>query len=604
MGIVLGTNIASRQATRRLDEANSILDRSLMRLSTGSRINRASDDAAGLSIASALRSGQRVFGQAIRNGNDALSALNIAQGSLQELSTVVTRLKELAEQAANGTLSRTQRTALDQEGYALTKEFNRITSSTKFNDLNLLDPSLGQVFAQLGYGTNGSIAFDPASGLRRTVGTGSFGSANSGVSGVTSGGVTGDFNGDGNLDIVGIAAVSSNATIALGNGDGTFKAGTTIALGSNGRTIASGDFNGDGKLDIVIGNNPNAQIFLGDGNGGFGAATTISAAAVTTLKVADVDGDGKSDLITGDTASISVFRGSGTGSFIRIGSFSNSATLKSLEIGDFNGDGSVDFATSATTDSSIRIFVGNHSGGFSLSSTVTASASNGGISVSDINRDGLADIVTTSGDVFTSTGNGTDFTSKTSPTFDSPNGYLTLTDVNGDGLIDILRAGTSFYETLLGNGDGSFGSAIQTSRVASTPGMLSSGDFNNDGVLDVYVSATELRLGSTDFATTIEHMSLVTVDGALSALTKLDAYLQRISTGLGNLGSSMSRISTAIANLEATKENYAAAAGRIEDADVASESSQLVRSRILRESAAAVLAQANLQPELALSLLK
>jgi flagellin len=109
------------------------------RLSSGQRINSASDDAAGLAISSALDVKARVYQQASRNLNDAISMVSIATGSLASLTDIATRIAELAEQAANGTFSSQQRAALDGEPQALTAEYNRVIETTTFNGLKLLD---------------------------------------------------------------------------------------------------------------------------------------------------------------------------------------------------------------------------------------------------------------------------------------------------------------------------------------------------------------------------------------------------------------------------------------------------------------------------------
>ena len=109
MAIKIGSNIPSLQAQRRLGEATSSLSKISERLSSGQRINRVSDDAAGLAIADDLNAKSRIFTQAIRNGNDGISLLNIADSAIENLSGVVSRIRELAEQSANGTYSNKQR---------------------------------------------------------------------------------------------------------------------------------------------------------------------------------------------------------------------------------------------------------------------------------------------------------------------------------------------------------------------------------------------------------------------------------------------------------------------------------------------------------------
>jgi flagellin len=123
---------------RRLNSSLNELSKSFERLSSGKRINRASDDAAGLSIAANLGASVSVSTQARRNLGDATSALNIAEGAFNSLGDISNRLNELAAQAANGTLSDSQRTALNNEFSQLSQEAQRIVSTTQFNGTNLL----------------------------------------------------------------------------------------------------------------------------------------------------------------------------------------------------------------------------------------------------------------------------------------------------------------------------------------------------------------------------------------------------------------------------------------------------------------------------------
>src|SRR5262249_46312974 len=113
------SNIASLGAQRRLGESTTALTRTFERLNPGLRINRASDDAAGLSVAASLRVDARGFDQGLRNVNDGISYLNVADGAAGQLTLVLTRLKELAAQSANGVYSNTQRSQLDSERQAL-----------------------------------------------------------------------------------------------------------------------------------------------------------------------------------------------------------------------------------------------------------------------------------------------------------------------------------------------------------------------------------------------------------------------------------------------------------------------------------------------------
>jgi len=138
MTINIRTNVASLRGQRILSATSESLSNTYSRLSSGKRINRASDDAAGLAIADSLRTSQRIATVAVRNAQDGISAVSIADGALEQVSTFLQRLSELAEQAANGSYTADQRSAMQGEFAALGSEIERIAIITKFNGVQLL----------------------------------------------------------------------------------------------------------------------------------------------------------------------------------------------------------------------------------------------------------------------------------------------------------------------------------------------------------------------------------------------------------------------------------------------------------------------------------
>jgi flagellin len=150
MAINIRTNIPSLLAQRNLDQSSSKLNTSYERLSSGLRINRARDDAAGLAIAENLKADAAVATVAVRNANDGISVISIADQAIGQIANTLTRLGELAEQSANGVFANTQRSALQNEFTALTSEIERIAVTTKFNGLNLLSGGQSVVF-QVGF---------------------------------------------------------------------------------------------------------------------------------------------------------------------------------------------------------------------------------------------------------------------------------------------------------------------------------------------------------------------------------------------------------------------------------------------------------------------
>ena len=157
MSIRIFNNIASLNSQRLLGNNNDRLSQSVERISSGLRINRASDDAAGLAISEGLRSDIRALRQAVRNSNDGISLVNITEGALNEQGSMLIRLRELASQAATGTTGSTERATIQLEFNSLRNEIDRITATTEFNGQKLIDGSLSssitstsQVFIQVG----------------------------------------------------------------------------------------------------------------------------------------------------------------------------------------------------------------------------------------------------------------------------------------------------------------------------------------------------------------------------------------------------------------------------------------------------------------------
>jgi len=142
MAIRIFNNTASVNAQRILGVNNTRLAQSIERISSGIRINRGADDAAGLAISEGLRSDIRALRQATRNANDGMSLVNVTEGALNEQSSILIRLRELASQAATGTVGSTERATIQLEFSALRDELTRIAQTTEFNGIGLIDGNL------------------------------------------------------------------------------------------------------------------------------------------------------------------------------------------------------------------------------------------------------------------------------------------------------------------------------------------------------------------------------------------------------------------------------------------------------------------------------
>src|SRR5690554_797233 len=157
MALSVNTNVASLNTQRNLNNSSNALGTSLQRLSTGSRINSAKDDAAGLQIANRLTSQINGMGVAVKNSNDGISMAQTAEGALEQSTTILQRMRDLALQSANGSNSPEERQALNQEVVELKKELDRIANTTTFGGKKLLDGTFGATTFQVGSAANETI---------------------------------------------------------------------------------------------------------------------------------------------------------------------------------------------------------------------------------------------------------------------------------------------------------------------------------------------------------------------------------------------------------------------------------------------------------------
>jgi len=177
MPLVINTNIASLEAQKNLANSQGVLQKSFQRLSSGYRINSASDDAAGLGVSESLKARIRSFSVAERNTTNALNMSRTAESGLGEVSGIVIRMRELAVQSANGDLSSTDRGYIDTEFGLMKEEIDRLANSTKFNSIDLLGGSATTIAFQVGISTTSSDTI--------SVSFGAISASSLGLSGIT-----------------------------------------------------------------------------------------------------------------------------------------------------------------------------------------------------------------------------------------------------------------------------------------------------------------------------------------------------------------------------------------------------------------------------------
>lgn len=629
MAVKIASNISSLQAQRRLGEATYALGKVSEKLSSGLRINRAADDAAGLQISEGLRSDSRVYGQAVRNVNDGLSLLNIAQGAVQQLSNIVIRQAELAEQAINGTYSTKQRAAMNAEANALVKEYNRIIATTSFNDIKTLDGITNQLRMQMGYGLDGGfevgvgsrIGFAAGDGIISNYGLNSQFFSNVLIS------LSIDTNGDSLSDIVSVEQGPGgydSITIHSGNGDGTFTAGSSyeVISGADISGLSLGDINNDGIIDIIANHTGGFSALLGNSDGTFRAGRSFMGPDFEDVNrgegmIADMNGDGAMDYVYADGNNLNIFVSNGDGTFQAGRSIAGANDATGLRITDLNGDGIKDIVVGDQLSGRLNIFIGNGNGTFIAPRSYSGDGYFWRFTTNDFNRDGVVDLAignydTQSFSILLGNGNGS---------FLAPTNYAITSawifrieagDINGDNIVDLVMfdADTSYQiVTALGNGDGTFGSVSTLTPGAAQYGNINLTDTNQDGILDIILhdGGYNIFLGNADSSGRRNNwmgaIDLTTKYGAKQALMSSKSFLTRINQELGNLGAMQSRLASANQALAISRENFDSARSQLVDADVASESAALVATRIKQQAAAAILAQSNQQPALALRLL-
>ncbi|NLU13125.1 MAG: flagellin, partial [Gammaproteobacteria bacterium] len=180
MALTVNTNIASLNTQRNLSSSSNALSTSLERLSTGSRINSAKDDAAGLQISNRLTSQINGLGVAVRNANDGISLAQTAEGALQQSTNILQRMRDLSLQSANGSNSANERQALNSEVKQLQSELNRISETTTFGGQKLLDGSFGTKSFQVGANANETIGVTVNAASAKSVGADRLGLAGTG----------------------------------------------------------------------------------------------------------------------------------------------------------------------------------------------------------------------------------------------------------------------------------------------------------------------------------------------------------------------------------------------------------------------------------------
>jgi flagellin len=509
----INSNINAYVAANALSKNQRVMDTAMERLSTGVRINSAADDAAGLAISSKMTSQINGLKQAVRNANDAISLVQVAEGATAGISDMLQRMRELAVQAANGSYTTNDRQALDNEFQQLSEEIDRIASDTQWNAKNLLDGIgfLGGV-ATFQIGANADQTITANLGVLSTnllgvtassSGYGAHPSTAPTLTPVTMGSIGSDIDGDGDVDFIRSGVSGGTVTeVYLNDGSGNFtKDDNKTATGlhphqnTGGGTLAAADIDGDGDVDFIrsgvaaatsVYDGTNTEIYLNDGSGNFtkddsktATGFNIGSVGGSSLATADIDGDGDIDFIRSgvwdnDSYKTEVYLNDGFGNFTKDDSKTTTGLPVALTGGgalataDIDGDGDADFIRSGAWHADTpytEVYINDGSGNFSKDDSKTA------LGLSTINGNGS---------------NGFFF-----------GGTLATADIDGDGDIDFIRSGvhntddggTRETEVYVNDGSGNFtkdDSKTITGLSSTSDGgsWVATADIDGDGDVD------------------------------------------------------------------------------------------------------------------------
>ncbi|MGR3317086.1 MAG: flagellin N-terminal helical domain-containing protein [Candidatus Anammoxibacter sp.] len=608
MALIVNTNVESINAQRNLGINNSKLAKSIKRLSSGLRINSAADDAAGLSIATKFATQVRGIGQAIRNGNNAISLVQVAEGAISTTTGILQRLRELAVQAASDDNTSADRALLGKEVTNLTDELTRIGTTTEFNTQKLLDGSFTNKIFQVGANTGQEITLSIGNLSSSGIGGRAEFTANI-ADGVTTAVDEGFAAGEFKINDVAVAATTST--------DDQFSvleiAGGSVADATAAVSGLKFDINGT-VVDLS---------FTAATSGT--TANDVATAIVTAINNADIT-NVTARVVEGSTYVITATGGTDLDLAVDADA-TTAATLNSAlgltNVSDMFGDGSAGNAINNFNGQSSAIAKTVAINSVSTNSEVTATALNT-VVTSDI---AIAAVTLSAGDLFingvdiggVSIGNldttgalTTAINNKTPDTgitaSKDSEGKLVLTSKDGRNIT--ISFSTSGNATSVGFNDGTNNLENNSIVVRGKMTLNSVESFDiKTGNVNTLVDLDKDTTGSISVSKDVVKFNIAKIKvntqaNAAAALRTIDAALGDINKLRADLGATQNRIEFSIANMEVTRENSSASESRIRDVDFASEVAIFTKNQILVQAGAAMLAQANTLPQIALQLLQ
>lgn len=541
-------NISAIKANMHLNTTNSKMDKSLERLSSGLKINRAADDAAGMAISQKMRTQISGLEKASNNAADGISVIQTAEGALSEVGSMLQRMRELAVQASNGTNTETDRQAIQKEIDQLNEEIQRISDTTEFNTKKLLNGDIDRK----SYSSDSKVNLVS---LSDSVGVGSY--------------------------VVNVTQLPTQTTLTAA---GEFKKGGSGSFCLNGE-----------EVEILASDTPD-QIFEKIRNLGDSMNISVSKdAGVLKFTSEEYGSDHKIEINCSSTELAAALGFNATSVNAELGKDARiSYDVGTNFIKDANGKyqkypDPVNSTNSLYADSNGKRYrqdlVADPTGKTYVEDPngVYALAVDGKtfINATTPNPGGPYTMVQSQ---FNSTA-----------TVSSSGKDVIITDQNGFSMkIEVDKDVTMITDPDTGT---VASAAIKIDVLSSGPMMLQIGA-NEGQTMEVRIpQVTPKTLG-------IDNVNMTTQEGAEKAITQLDSAITEVSAIRAKLGAYQNRLEHSIANLDTTGENMTEALSRVEDTDMAEEMAQYTQMQVLSQAGTSMLAQANQRPQTILSLLQ
>lgn len=556
MAAVINTNYLSLVAQNNLNKSQSSLGTAIERLSSGLRINSAKDDAAGMAIANRFTANVKGLTQAARNANDGISLAQTTEGAASEINTHLQRVRELSVQASNGSYSQEQLNSMQDEINQRLSDIDRISQQTDFNGVKVLSDSAKPLTLQVGANDGETITLNLSEISVKTLGLDGFNVNGGGVTQNRTATVT-DLTAAGGTAAGNVWTVKTDhAAVTAEQAFDKLQTGNKVAI-AGGATYtydaASGDFTFQNTATAAAGANDIADLAARL------APTTGTTTATYTNKA-------------GATSSFDV-------------------------------------------DATGNVTIGGAQAYLTADGELTTN--NAGAGTTAANLEGVLTAAGTAGTVASVNIGGTTYTG-------TAGGDLTYKDmISKDALLASFKAGAAGSTVTLGQGITSatlnFDTGTSTNTYVDNAGEFTTlATFDTEYTVDpntgkatvtggTGTGAYEPKLGATAYVSASGQLTTETQskgDKTVDPMKTLDAAFTKLDKLTGELGAVQNRLESTIANLNNVVNNLSNARSRIQDADYATEVSNMSKAQILQQAGTSVLAQANQVPQTVLSLLR